>query len=155
MRPDGAIIAMLKSPTVNARYRKSVKGERPAWYIPEENVDTLHRDLSTATQLPGGQIETLCAALAPYATQPSEDDLPDQEPSMANQSENADSDDDDGGAALSPESQVGPPRKRMRVTEARMHREPPCRACVYEAEMIARGGGFREMYHTCIEGSQF
>lgn len=146
IKPDGSIIAILKSPAVNGRYRKCAHGARPCWYVPFEHVAVLHGELSTTTQLPGGQVEALCRAVAPFATtHPSSDDEPEIESELGSPNS--------GPADQVVDSQEGPPlppRKRLRLTEAR--RLAPCRACAYEVEAIARGYGFGQYYHTCEEG---
>ena len=71
MRPDASIIAMLKE--VNARYRKTVGAARPAWYLPEDNVQSLFDELSRTTQTPGGQVEQLLDALRPFITEEDDD----------------------------------------------------------------------------------
>ena len=155
-RPDASIIVAIKSH--GGRYRKA-KDALPCWYVPltEGNVDRLAAELNMMTQLgPNGEANRLFSALVPFLTeQPSDDDeaseVMDGPPVEADGGPVlVDAVDDDAGEP--PESQDGPPpRKRLRVTESRRSRVPPCRACIYEADAIARGDGFGQYYHTCEE----
>ena len=138
-RPDASLIAVLKSAEVNARYRKGVKkGNCPLWYIPATAIDTLSEKLGETTQLPGGQIDKLSQAIAPYVT---------QEPS-ASEDEVGDGDAQSDGDSSQPLSAMSlPPRKRLRT-------RLPCQACEYERRATLLGHGFGQMYHSCCESQE-
>lgn len=162
-KPASSTIQAVK--TFGAKYRKA-KDAPPCWYLPADKVDVLAQHLGLLDS--GEEVDQLSAALAPFlasgADGNAEEVAPEAEvapeveagavdaevapeaeaPSEA-EAEAAPEEGDDG----MPESRE-PPRKRLRVTDSRQVRE--CRACVYEAQMMAQDvGGFAQMYHTCVE----
>ena len=138
-KPDAAVISILKSPEVNARYRRS-KQNSPCWYIPRENVDQLHHSLSTATQIGGGQIDELLHSLVRYLSQPSGDE------------EEAHDEVDAGGPVVVEQEATLEdmrPRKRVRFEERLII---PCQGCLYE--LGQNDGGYAQPEHTCELRSQ-
>ena len=139
-KPDASILQAVK--TFGAKYRKA-KDAPACWYLPADKVDALAQHLGAMTVLNSGEVDRLSAALAPFTT-------PDPDTN-----ESADEAAPEAEAEAAPETAPeddgdGMPRKRLRVTDCRQVRE--CRACVYEAQMMAQDvGGFAQMYHTCVE----